>query len=465
MKSEYFFSQRLGFTNAQSENIRNIRIDSFIKHSFEADYSKAVPAFLADAPKSIKEYRELKNMSEASKKVFAQQERLHGLKLQHWWIERMYSSEFPLREKMTLFWHNHFVSGVQKVKVVWSLYQQNELFREFAFGNFKELTKRILYDNAMLLYLDNNQNKAKTPNENLSRELLELFTLGVGNYTEQDIKDGAKALAGLNLSDTGGRYYKIWEDDSTKTYLGRTGNWKADDIVDIIFDHPKAANRLSEKLIKWFMTDTPSQNLINEYAAFFKAHHFEIQPFLTKLFTDHRFAESQGSKIKDPLSFMLQSLYAFQVRYIPVTSMFQYLNEQGMVLFNPPNVKGWDGGQYWLSSQKLIQRCSAVGLIASGQSFNKFKPKKINMEDADLQQEEQDAANQTLAFDWNHGAKNNLEVIRDITDRLLFTVDKGMQEDMERLIKYDFDPRSASADAAVTRVAEFAMKAPEFQVY
>ncbi len=465
MKTSYFLSQRLGFTNAQAAKIQQSGLNAFLKESFSKSEVDTVPSFLVDAPKSFKEYRSLLKMNEADKKLYVQQERLRGLKLQHWWVDKIYTSPYPLREKMTLFWHNHFVSSHKKVKVAWTMYQQNGLFRDFAFGNFKTLTKRILRDNAMLLYLDNFQNKAKTPNENLSRELLELFTLGVGNYTEQDVKEGAKALAGLSLNTDGGVYYPFWEDNSQKTYLGKTGNWKADDLVDIIFSQPAAPRLLTKKLIKWFMTDDPADALIDEYAAYFKDHNFEIQPFLTKLFSDSRFMESGGAKIKDPLTFILQSLEAFGVDHLPVRSMYGYLAEQDMILFDPPNVKGWDGGRSWLSSQKLIQRCNVVELLVLGQKFSQFKPKKIKMEDEELKQEEEEATSQIISFKWDRTAKKNKDIIKDLTDRFVVSTNQAMQEDLEKLLRYDFEPQSESADLAVIRTAEFVMKSPEFQIY
>ena len=149
---------------------------------------------------------------------------------------------------MVLFWHNHFVTTSQKVKVNWWIYQNNYLLRENAFGNFKELTKKVLYSNAMVRYLDNVDNKKGNINENLSRELLELFTLGIGNYTENDIKNGAKALAGLGIGQKEAFYRSLFEDNDTITYLSKTGNFKVDDLVDIIFE---------QKAVPYLLTLTP----------------------------------------------------------------------------------------------------------------------------------------------------------------------------------------------------------------
>ena len=471
MKEAFFLSQRLGFTNAQADTIQQMGVENFLKKSFDTPLSIDEPKFLADAPKTRDEYRDLRKMGEEEKKKFAVAERLRTVGVGHLWLEKMGEDAFPLREKMTLFWHNHFVSDIQKVKISYAMWQQNGLFREMAFGNYKELTRRILRDNAMLAYLDNTQNKAKTPNENLSRELLELFTLGVGNYNEGDIKEGARALAGLNIDDGGGRYYKIWEDNGNKTYLGKTGNWKADDMVNLIFDHPKAGERLMMKFLKYFVTDDPSGALIADYTEAFRKANFEMKPMLQKLVTDKRFLQSQGQKIKDPATFVLQLLHEFQLDIPSARSTQPYFNGQGMVFLHPPNVKGWDGGKAWLSSQRLLQRVSVVALLASGKPLETFKIKRKqeNMaEEMGMTEDKvgyREGGQITPNLRWNKALTNNKDIIKDLTDRLVFTVSKDLQTECEQVLKYDFDAKADNAQKSVTRLAEHIMKSPEFQIY
>lgn len=472
MKEACFLSQRLGFTNAQADTIQQLGIQNFLKKSFDTPLSIDEPKFLADAPRNRNEYREVRKMDEEQKKKLAVAERLRAVGVAHVWLEKMHEDAFPLREKMVLFWHNHFVSDLQKVKISWSMWRQNCLFREMAFGNYKELTRRILYDNAMIAYLDNTQNKAKTPNENLSRELLELFTLGVGNYTEGDIKEGARALAGLNLGDDGAQYYKIWEDNNPKTYLGKTGNWKADDMVKLIFDHPKAGERLMTKFLKFFVTDEPSASLIADYTAAFRKADFEMKPILEKLVNDKRFLSSQGQKIKDPTTFLLQLLHEFQLDLPPIRSLQPYFTGQGMKLLNPPNVKGWDGGKSWLSSQKLLQRTSVVVLMANGKYLETIKIKRKQENAADEIGMTEDALfgvqkemDKKPELRYNKSFTNNKDIIKDLTDRLVFTVSKDLQAECEQVLKYDFDAKAANAQKSVTRLAEHIMKSPEFQIY
>ena len=324
MKSAYFLSQRLGFSNAQAAAIQTMGVETFLKKSFETPLSIEAPKFMEEAPKTRAEYRDLRKADDMAKRKAVISEGLRIAGLGHAWVERMHTDAYPLREKMTLFWHNHFVSSFKKTKISWAMWEQNQLFREMAFGNYRELTRRILADNAMIAYLDNTQNRAKAPNENLSRELLELFTLGVGNYSEADIKEGARALAGLNVDDGNARYYKILEDNGDKTYLGKRGNWKADDLVRLIFEHPRAGRRLMEKFLKYFMTDTPSVQLIEEYTLAFRKADFELKPMLEKLVKDARFLNSQGDKIKDPVSFLLTTLHEFQSETPPARQLVQF---------------------------------------------------------------------------------------------------------------------------------------------
>ena len=472
MKEAFFLSQRLGFTNAQAETISRLGVENFLKKSFETPLSMDEPKFLANAPRTREELRKIRQMGDEDKRKTAATERLRSVGFSHVWLDKMYQNDFPLREKMVLFWHNHFVSDMQKVKISYAMFRQNNLLREMAFGNYKELTRRILYDNAMLAYLDNIQNKAKTPNENLSRELLELFTLGVGNYTEGDIKEGARALAGLNIGDDGGQYYRFWQDTGDKTYLGKTGNWKADDMVNIIFDHPKAGERLMTKFLKYFVTDEPSVTLISDYTSAFRKANFEMKPMLEKLVRDERFVKSQGMKIKDPTTFLLQLLYEYQLDVPPVRATQPYFTAQGMKLLYPPNVKGWDGGRSWLTSQKLLTRVSLVSLLANGKSLDNEKLRRKQEKVAeemgmmmDMMDEKTNVDIKTPALRWNTALTNNKDIIKDLTDRLVFTVNKDLQSDCERILKYDFDAKADNAQQSVTRLAEHIMKSPEFQVY
>lgn len=464
MKKSNLWSLRLGFSGKESDKIEKLGLEKFLKHSYESKFDTQLPVFLEDDPKTLIELKELRESiksadSEAKKKLL-KREVYSAIEFKKWWIAKIRNDEFPLRENMVCFWHNHFVSTSQKVKVNYWVYQHNMILREHAFGNFKELTKQILKSNAMVKYLDNGDNKKGKINENLSRELLELFTVGIGNYTESDIKEGAKALAGLNVGDDGAVYRKFAEDNSDKTYFGKTGNWKSDDLVDIIFEQKNIPYLITRKILKWFVYDNPSENLVVYYGDYFRKVKFEIEPLLTKIFTEEYAKETSGTKIKDPLVYILQLIDELQMKTVDDAMIVYFLKQQGMDLYNQINVKGWDGGNSWLTSQIYLQRNNTSDLLCSGRSITK-KVIKTMAGDTEKPKSEFEKIEVKIAFDSDG---NNKTIITELSDRLLFKVNDSIQKDMEKLLKYDFDPKDAHANFAVIRLFNYITKLPEYQL-
>jgi uncharacterized protein (DUF1800 family) len=218
-------------------------------------------------------------------------ERDHILEAQGWWFRRILTTEAPLREKMTLFWHDHFATSFQKTKRPAFLIKQNELFREMAFGSFKDLTKSVMRDPAMLFYLDGQDSKKGSPNENFAREVLELFTLGEGNYTENDIKEGARAFTGyrLNRKDLGVEHFKKQWDDGSKTVFGKTGAFDGEQVIDLIFTQPAAARLVPSKLWEYFVAEDPSPKLVDSLAETFRKADFNTGPLLREIFVSKAF--------------------------------------------------------------------------------------------------------------------------------------------------------------------------------
>lgn len=464
MNKSNLWSLRLGFTSKQAATIEQLGLDKFLKQSFASKFDKQLPQFLEDDPKTLAELKAfrqtIKNTdSEEQKKMLKKQLR-NSIELKKWWMDKMRNESLPLREKMVCFWHNHFVATSQKVKVNYWVYQHNMILRENAFGNFKELTKKIIKSNAMVRYLDNVDNKKGSYNENLSRELLELFTLGIGNYSENDIKEGAKALAGLNLGEEEAVYRRFAEDNSNKTYFGKTGNFKADDLVDIIFEQKNIPYLITRKILKWFIYDHPSEELVTYYGDYFRKVNFEIEPLLTKIFTEEYTKNNGGSKIKDSIVYLLQLLDELNNTTVENTLIVFFLKQQGMDLLNQPNVKGWDGGNSWLTSQIYLQRNNTSDLLCNGRSINRKAFNKIPDED-EQSEITLEKINIKVAFD-NNG--NNKKIISDLSSRLLFQVDENTQKDMENLLKYDFDAKSENANNAVLRLFNYITKLPEYQL-
>lgn len=462
MNKNALWSLRLGFSGKQSILIQKMGLPKFLEESFGKKFDKSVPKFLGNSPKSIQELRAkrqlLQSKSQEEVKEMLKTELQISQEMKAWWLEKMMAEEFPLREKMTCFWHNHFVSTFQKVKVNHWIFQHNQLLRENAFGNFKTLTKQIIQTNAMVRYLDNVDNRRDKINENLSRELLELFTLGIGNYTEDDVKNGAKGLAGLNLGEEQAVYRRMLENNDTITYFGKTGKFKADEMVDIIFEQKAVPYLLTRKILQWFIYDNPSEELVNYYGDYFRKVDFEIKPLLTKIFTEELGKDNAGSKIKDPLVYIIQLMHELKVEDLNPKLIAFFLKQQGMDLFNQPNVKGWNGGKEWLTSQIYLQRNNAADLLCNGKSLSRRK----QFTDDEMSKE---SVNQLVKvkLHWNKTG-NNKTIIAELSDRLLFEVDDNLQKELEALLKYDFNPNAENADDALLRLFNAIVKTPEYQL-
>lgn len=462
MNSNTLWSLRLGFSGKQSKAIEKLGLPNFLEQSFVAPYDTQIPELLNNSPKSIEEFRAKRKEFKASNpdtiKELVIKEAKVSQEMKAWWIDKMITDEFPLREKMVCFWHNHFVCTFQKVKVNYWIYQHNQILREEAFGNFKTLTKKIIKSNAMVRYLDNVDNKKDKINENLSRELLELFTLGIGNYTEDDIKNGAKGLAGLNLGEDQAQYRKFIEDDDTITYLGKTGNFKIDEMIDIIFEQKAIPFLLTRKILKWFIYDNPSVELVQYYGDYFRKVNFEMKPLLTKIFTEEFAKDNAGSKIKDPLVYVLQLTQELNIEKLNSKLLVFFLRQQGMDLLNQPNVKGWNGGKEWLSSQVYLKRNNAADLLCNGKNLSR---RQMNSDNEIMNETRNQLVN--VSLQWNKKG-NNKKIIAELTDRLLFQTNENLQKDFETLLKYDFNPDSEGANNAVLRLFNAIVKTPEYQL-
>lgn len=299
-----------------------------------------------------------------------QKARQQALEAQSWWFRRMLKTEAPLREKMTLFWHDHFATSIQKVKQPVLMIFQNELFRQNAFGSFKDLTHAILMDPAMLLYLDTQTSKKGMPNENFAREVMELFTLGEGNYTEQDIHEAARAFTGYQIDLINGKVSQSerqW-DSTDKTVFGQTGAFDGKAVIDLIFKKEQAARFMSKKLWEFFVSDNPSKSTLDALTASFQQADFRTGPLLREIFLSKEFYAPAvfRTQIKSPVQFIIALLKQLEVISpplgFPVTAQLQL----GQVLFMPPNVAGWDWGQAWINTNTLLTRYNLAGFVTKG---------------------------------------------------------------------------------------------------
>ncbi|MCB1097269.1 MAG: DUF1800 domain-containing protein [Verrucomicrobiae bacterium] len=287
------------------------------------------------------------------------------------WLSRMLSSQAQTREKMTLFWHGHFATSIQKVKSPLLIHQQNALFRSQALGNFKSLTHAICEDPAMMLYLDTDKNVKGRPNENFARELLELFTLGEGSgYTETDIAEAARAFTGYQLNRIVGRptFVPRKHDRGEKTFMGKSGPFKQDDIVDIVFETPRCAEFMVAKLWEFFVYEEPADEIVKTLAKQFRDSGYEVKPLLQTIFLSNEFnsAKAMRTQIKSPVQFIVQMARELELPKVPPRIAENAMQQLGQVLYNPPNVAGWEGGRSWINTNTLLSRYNIAGFLLKG---------------------------------------------------------------------------------------------------
>lgn len=290
--------------------------------------------------------------------------------LTHWWVTRMVNTRSPLIEKMTLFWHGHFATSGQKVRPAYKMWLQNETFRHNALGNFRTLAKAVSRDPAMMIWLDLVQSKKENPNENFAREVMELFTLGEGYYTESDVREAARAFTGyrINQPQQSFRFADRKFDPGVKTFMGKTGPWDGDQILDIIISEPESARFITSKIWRFFAYDEPEPKLIDALASELRNMRDELRPFMKSLFLSEEFysPQARGSQIKSPVQFLAQALRTLPIQ-LPDSDVIEFaFRQMGQVPFFPPNVKGWDGGKSWINTATLAFRYKLAHQLVEG---------------------------------------------------------------------------------------------------
>jgi len=285
--------------------------------------------------------------------------RLETDRVAYWWADRMLRSPRPLQEKLALFWHGHFATNEDKVRDYRKMYRQLELFEREGAGNFRDLLVGVAKDPAMLAFLDAGVNLKGAPNENFSREIMELFSLGVGNYTEKDIREAARAFTGWNFKDVQFVVNADRHDDGIKTVLGKTGTFDGVDVIDIIMAQPVCAEFVASKLYRFFVRDDISPELRAKLGERLRANGFVVRPFLRELFLSRDFysAASTGTHIKSPVELVVSSYRKLGLKEMPGVPDFNFVTtELGQHLMQPPTVAGWAQGRSWITPGLLIER-------------------------------------------------------------------------------------------------------------
>lgn len=281
------------------------------------------------------------------------------------WIDRMVSGEQMLREKMAFFWHGHFAARTQN-----ALFTQNlvNTIREHALGDFGTLLRAVSKSPAMLAFLNNQQNRKQRPNENFAREVMELFTLGRGHYTETDVKEAARAFTGWQFDRDGSfRFRANLHDDGEKTVLGVRGRLTGDDVIDILLKRPETAGYITQKIWRYFVNEQPDEPMVQKLAAQFFRSGYDITALMHEIFSSDFFYEPRhiGSRIKSPVELIvgIRRMLPMQIGNPDVQLLMQRV--LGQVLFYPPNVAGWPGGKDWIDGASLMYRMQIPGMVAS----------------------------------------------------------------------------------------------------
>jgi len=276
-----------------------------------------------------------------------------------WWANRMIASPRPLEEKLTLFWHGHFATGQNKVRDYRMMLQQNRMLRANASGTLRDLLVGILKDPGMLVYLDNGENVKSHPNENFGRELLELFSMGVGNYSERDVREAARAFTGWTNDVLTYKFDTEQHDFGEKTFLGRTGPLNGEDIIDTILAQPVTGEYMAGKLYRYFVRDEISSDVKADLGRSFRASGYQIKPLMRRMLLSKDFysTPSVATQIKSPVHLVVSTYKKMGLREIPTIPDFgRMTGGLGQTLFEPPNVAGWAGGRTWITPATLLQR-------------------------------------------------------------------------------------------------------------
>jgi uncharacterized protein (DUF1800 family) len=304
-----------------------------------------------------------KSPDENLRRKIRQQSREDIKSLNITWLNQMVNSEQQLREKMSLFWHGHFAS--RNINI---LYQQQllDIIRQNALGNFGNLLREVSKSASMINFLNNNQNKKGHPNENFAREVMELFTMGRGNYTENDIKEAARAFTGWGANISGEfTFRKFQHDDGQKTVLGKTGNFTGDDVLNILLEHKQTATYISRKIYRSFVNDVPDEAHVTWLADRFYNSSYDIKELMKDIFTSDWFydAKNIGCRIKSPVELIVGIRRALPMKLENEQVQLLLQRLLGQILFYPPNVAGWPGAKNWIDSSSLMFRLRIPQLI------------------------------------------------------------------------------------------------------
>jgi len=370
---------RAGFggTPAEIEHLASLGPDKAVTYLVDYEQipdSTPNPEWAKPDPTRAERYRAARDADPEKRRQLIQEEqkqqRQNIVQLKYWWLERMAKGPRPLQEKMTLFWHGHFATSMEKVKDAYLMWKQNDLFRQQATGNWLQLLIATAQDPAMLVWLDQAQSRKEHPNENFAREVMELFTLGEGHYTEKDVTEAARALTGWTYDRQDQEFDERprLHDNGVKTVLGRTGSLNGQDVMELIVAQPQAGRFITGKLWNYFAGQPPSEELLAALAEVFRKSDNNFKPVLKQMFRSEEFYADSivRNQVKSPVQWLVGSVRVLE-RDLPGPFIcFALTRNLGQDLFAPPNVKGWDGGLSWITTNNLLARYNEAAILVQG---------------------------------------------------------------------------------------------------
>lgn len=352
--------------------------------------------------------------------------------LRGWWLHRMAHSNRPLRERMLVLWHDHFATSHAKVASSPLMLRQLRTFEKHVFGDFGDLLRAVSRDPAMIIWLDGDDNVKGRPNENYARELLELFSLGIGNYGEVDIRETARAFTGWHQRNERFRFSERSHDGGAKTLFGSTGAFDGDDVIEILLRQKACARFLATKLLREFLTPDPPDELVGELAAEIRQRRFRIEPTLRTLFASTAMFDPRWfrSRIKSPVELLIGLVRPLELT-APAAALAGACSQMSQRLFEPPSVAGWSGHRGWLDSATMLVRLnSTVSAIAgSGDSGIRFRPDAVRRQHGLDDRESVEAFCRQVALD-----DDVPETLRNRLDAATGSLDDVMREGLQLLL-------------------------------
>lgn len=386
----------------QIDDLKSKNITTLINELFQEDNFSDITY---DTPDIVPTEDYMNSTAPAEKKKEMQRlNREQNNELNLNFLDKIVNSKEQMREKMAFFWHGHFASRVVNPKFNQQLLNT---IRKNALGNFKELLFEVSQSPAMLNFLNNQQNKKDHPNENFAREVMELFTIGRGNYTEKDVREGARAFTGWSYDKEGNfKERKNQHDEGTKTFLGKTGNFNGSDVLNIILEQKSTAKFITTKIYKFFVNENVDQNIIDKLSANFYNSGYDIKKLMTEIFSSTWFYDQKnmGNRIKSPVELMAGIMRILPMQIQNPENLIVYQKLLGQMLLYPPNVSGWVNGKAWIDSSTLMLRLQ-IPQIWSGLRPLEYSPRQDD--DIDMGMKSKESAlnktfkNPNIIIDWS----------------------------------------------------------------